>query len=335
MPVTINDVARLAGVSTSTVSKVINNWSTISQQTVDKVNEAIKALNYTPNARAVNFARQSTKNIIFLTSLGKDEAYHNPHMFDIMCGAYKALNDSHYTMTLVDISEDKVQGESVSRVISQKCADGLIIHGSAINKGIASLIVQKQFPHMIIGHPGFESQLCWVDTNHSLAGKYAAEHLLERGYKDIAFIGGKKTDIISVQRERGFKNAMLEAGISVSGDRIIYTDSSKEDSYAQTLKMLSGKKPPRAVVCENNFIAVGVMNAIHKLNLNIPKEIAFVTFDRYPYSKMIEPTPTVVDINVYDMGIQAGVMLLRKLENPSLLVQSYTTLPMISVNETT
>ena len=115
-----------------------------------------------------------------MTSLGKDEAYHNPHMFDIMCGAYKALNDSHYTMTLVDISEDKVQGESVSRVISQKCADGLIIHGSAINKGIASLIVQKQFPHMIIGHPGFESQLCWVDTNHSLAGKYAAEHLLNR-----------------------------------------------------------------------------------------------------------------------------------------------------------
>lgn len=335
MAVTISDVAREAGVSTSTVSKVLNNWTTISQATIDRVNEAVAKLNYTPNARAVSFARQTTQNIVFLTSLMKDEAYHNPHMFDIMCGAYSALSKHKYTMTLVDISQDKLKGDSVADVISSKSADGLLIHGSAINKNIASMIIENQFPHIIIGHPGFESRLCWVDTNHALAGECAAEHMLKCGYTDIVFVGGKKTDFISMQRERGFVGAMYEHGYPIPEENIIYTASTKEDSYNQFIKLLSGAKHPRAVVCENNSIAVGVMNAIHEAGLSVPDEIALLTFDVYPYSQMIEPTPTVVDINVNDMGVQAGNMLVRKLQNPELLIQSYTTMPIVIANKTT
>lgn len=335
MPITISDVAREAGVSTSTVSKVLNNWTTISPATVAKVNEAINKLNYTPNSRAVSFARQSTLNIVFLTSLGKDEAYHNPHMFDIMCGVNSIISKTNYSMTLVDTFMESYPGESVAKVMAKKCADGIIIHGSAINKEIADLIIKQQFPHMLIGHPGFETSLCWVDTNHALAGQYAAEYLISCGYCDVAFIGGKKTDYISMQRLKGFLGAMHSYGYLISSDRIHYTDSSKEESYQVTMKLLESKKPPRVIVCENNTIAVGTMKAIEKMNLEVPKDIAFLTFDLYPYSKIIEPKPTVVDINVYDMGVQAGIMLIRKLENPSLQIQSYTTLPVVINGKTT
>ena len=113
MPVTIKDVAEHAGVSVSTVSKVLNDWKTISQATKYKVNSAIKELNYTPNSRAVSFARGNTRNIIYLTSLGKGEAYNNPHMFDIMCGVFTKLASSGYTMTLMDISDDLHPKETV------------------------------------------------------------------------------------------------------------------------------------------------------------------------------------------------------------------------------
>ncbi|MDF2589044.1 MAG: alanine racemase [Anaerocolumna sp.] len=335
MPITINDVAKEAGVSTSTVSKVLNNWTTISPATVARVNDAIKKLNYTPNFRAVSFAKQATQNIVFLTALGKDEAYHNPHMFDIMCGANNEISKTNYTMTLVDTFKDSYPGESVAKVMAKKSADGMIIHGSAINEEIADLIIKQQYPHILIGHPGFETQLCWVDTNHALAGQFATEYLLSCGYADIAFIGGKKTDYISMQRLKGFLGTMHSYGYLVSPDRIRYTDSSMDESYKTAIELLKSNKPPRAIVCENNTIAIGTMRAIEKLNLLVPSDIAFLTFDIYPYSKIISPTPTVIDINVYDMGVQAGIMILRKLENPSLQVQTYTTLPVVNVGKTT
>lgn len=335
MAVTIKDVAAKAGVSPSTVSKVLNHWTTISEDTKARVHQAIKELNYTPNARAVSFARQTTQNIVFLTNLKKDEAYENPHMFDIMCGSYHTLSSHNYTMTLVDISKDETPGDSVAKVIAQKCADGLIIHGSAVNKEIAHLLITEQFPHIIIGHPGFESQLCWVDTNHILAGQTAACHMINCGYTNVAFIGGEKTDVISTQREKGFISAFSDYGIHIKEPYIIHTNSSKEQSYKKAFALLRSDHRPRAIVCENNSIAVGVMNAIKDCNLSVPDEVAFLTFDIYPYSKMIEPTPTVIDINVYDMGVQAGTMLLRKLKNPALQIQSYTTLPVTIVNKTT
>lgn len=335
MPITISDVAREAGVSTSTVSKVLNNWTTISQATINRVHEAIDKLNYTPNSRAVSFARQSTQNIVFLTALGKDEAYHNPHMFDIMCGAHSEVTRANYSMTLVDTCLDSYPGETVAKVMAKKSADGMIIHGSAINKETADLIIKQQFPHILIGHPGFETPLCWVDTNHALAGQYAAEYLISCGYSDMAFIGGKKTDYISMQRQKGFLGAMHSYGYLIASDRIHYTDSSKEESYQATLKLLESNKPPRVIVCENNMIAVGTMKAIETLNLNVPSDIAFLIFDVYPYSEIIEPKPTIIEINVYDMGIQAGFMLKRKIENPSLQIQSYTTLPVVNIGRTT
>ena len=92
MSVTINDVANEAGVSKSTVSKVLNHWTTISPATVKKVHAAIEKLHYTPNSRAVSFAKGATSNIVYLTNLEKDTAYRNPHMFDIMCGVHHTLS---------------------------------------------------------------------------------------------------------------------------------------------------------------------------------------------------------------------------------------------------
>ena len=106
MAITISDVANEAGVSKSTVSKVLNHWTTISPETVARVQAAIDKLHYVPNARAVSFARQAAKNIVYLTDLGQGTAYQNPHMFDIMSGVHHELTRHHYTLTLVDTSEE-------------------------------------------------------------------------------------------------------------------------------------------------------------------------------------------------------------------------------------
>ena len=335
MSVTINDVANEAGVSKSTVSKVLNHWTTISPATVEKVHAAIEKLHYTPNSRAVSFAKGATSNIVYLTNLEKDTAYRNPHMFDIMCGVHHTLSENNYSLTLVNTSEEHYPGEKVSEVITSGSSDGLIIHGSAINKEIANLILDAGFPHIIIGHPSFESRLCWVDTNHALAGEYAAAHMIACGYTDVAFIGERKTDYISAQRQKGFMAGMLDRGFHIPATRIGNTDSSCQNTYAVTSDMLTQPVPPRAIVCENNTLALGVVQAIKDRQLSIPDDIAILTFDVYPYSSIIDPQLTIVDINVYDTGVQAGSMMIRKLQNPDLLIQSYTTLPVIIQGEST
>ena len=334
MAITISDVASEAGVSKSTVSKVLNNWSTISPETTARVQEAIKKLHYIPNARAVSFAKQTTQNIVYLTDLAQNSAYENPHMFDIMCGISQELAGKNYTLTLEDTSKDNFPGESAIRTINRKSADGLLIHGSAINEELAQKLVENNIPHIIIGHPEYESRLCWVDTNHALAGEYAAAHVTDCGYSDVVFVGGKRSDAISNQRLRGFKKGMNNHHLPVRSKQIIYTNATRQSAYENVTALLS-EHVPHAIICENNLLAIGVVNAINAASLHIPDDIGVLTFDRYPYSGIIDPVLTVVDINMFDMGAQAGNMIIRKLQNPNLLIQSYTTLPLLIQGEST
>lgn len=335
MAVTISDVAKEAGVSMSTVSKVLNGWSSISPETCERVNDAIRKLNYTPNARAVSFAKGRTNTIIFLSDLSKEQAYSNPHMFDILCGARKTLADYGYSLLLTDVPESESAEEYVSRLISQKAADGIVIHGSIYSSKLDSVLLSADFPHILIGHPGPSSRLCWIETNNGLAGSFAAKHMIECGYETPAFIGGTKSDFISMQRLNGFIGGMYEYGYRIPDEHIGYTDSSIISGHAVALKMLTSDKPPCAIVCENNTIGLGVMNAIHELGLQLPNDIAFVTFDTFPYAVLIEPMPTIIDIDMFDLGNQASLVLLNKIQNPSLLVQSYATLPVLKRGSTT
>ena len=148
-------------------------------------------------------------------------------------------------------------------------------------------------------------------------------------------MGGRKTDFISQQRLKGVRSTLLKANHRMSQEHFIYTDSSREAAYKATENLLSSKQKPDAIICENNLIALGVIRALEHQKISIPSEIALLTFDRYPYASIIDPSPTIVDIDVYDMGVQAGEMMIRKLENPSLLVQSYTTLPLVIQGKTT
>lgn len=329
MSITITDVANEAGVSKSTVSKVLNNWTTISPETVARVNAAIEKLHYVPNSRAVSFARQVTQNIVYLTDLGKNSAYLYPHTFDMMCGVHHELTSKNYTLTLVDTSEESYPGERAMNEITRRSADGLIIHGSAINEELAKHIIAEKVPHIIIGHPNFENRLCWIDTDHALAGEYAADHMADCGYSDVMFVAGRKSDAISNQRLRGFTKGMLNHGVHIPNRRILYTANTRESAYAETFSTLKSQPYPQGIVCENNTLALGVVKALKELSLQIPAQVGVLTFDIYPYSGIVDPILSVIDINVYDMGVQAGEMMIRKLENPDLLIQSYTTLPVL------
>ena len=258
-------------------------------------------------------------------------------MFDIMCGVFTELARNGYTMSLMDIPDEAHPKETIRDIIDQKSADGIVIHGSVINQATADLIIDRSFPHLVIGHPDFDNRLCWVDTNHELAGEHAGEYILKHDAFPTFFIGGRKNEFISHEREKGFRSFLLRHKHRVTSDHVVYTSSTWQEGYEAAMKILSydssdasaagGNQIPGSIVCENNTIAVGVSRAIKELGLSVPEDVAFLTFDVYPYSTILDPKPEVVEINVYDMGIQAGAMICRKIDNPGLMIQSYITLP--------
>lgn len=334
MAATIKDVAKLAGTSTATVSKVMNGSYSISKETIERVEQAMKELNYHPNMRARNFVRQSGRNVIFVTSLGRDAGFSNPHMFEIMSGLEAALSEKEYFLGVKSLLKREAC-KFVKEVIDTKQADGLVIHASVISKELDELVEEYGIPHIVVGMPDFPNHFCWIDIDNRLAGEMAAKYLLECGYQSLAFIGGREEDKISMHRLSGVLSVLSEHDVLVPSGYVQQGDSVCDSGYAMMEEVLQQEERPDAIICANNYIAYGCVNALHDRNISIPEQIGVITFDDYPFSRILKPMLSVVNIDVYDMGYQTGKYILMKIKKPNLHVQSYITLPSLTVREST
>lgn len=335
MALTINDVAKEAGVSIATVSKVINGKPSISEQTRLHVLEVIKRLNYHPNAQASNFARERSDNIIFLAVTEPLTAFHNPHMFEIMCGAQNIVHEKNFNFSFLGVQDKDTACQKASNIIGRRAADGILVHGSSTSRSLVELLVKTGFPHVIIGRPPFSNTACWIDINNHVSGHLATEYLTKCGYTHIAFIGGPQSDEISRHRLQGFVSSMRIFGLNVPESSIKYGTYSKQSGFEMMEELLRGSFLPDAVICEDNKIAMGAASAIRKRGMNIPDDIGLITFDDYPLSQLIDPPLTVVDINVNKMEQQAAGFLIKKIRNPSLNMQSFTTVPELIIRSST
>lgn len=334
MAVTIKDVAKEAGVSTATVSKVMNHTGSISEETTKLVLDTMERLGYQPNLRARNFARQSTRVIAFATELNKNSAFEKPHIFEIMVGLQRVLSQKKYELRLVHVTKENAT-EILESMIAGKNIDGLVLHISIVTRDLEKKILKENFPHIVLGKPEYNTQLCWIDNNNVLSGEMAAAYLYKQGYRKMAFIGGQKQDVGSLHRLQGYKNVLENRRIKLKPEYIEWGFSTSESGAYLMEKLLDLLEPPDCVICANNYLAVGAMNTLRNRNIHIPEELGLITFDSYPFSRITQPKMTTVDIDVYDMGKQAGEIILRKIRRPNLQMQSYTTLAALVIHGTT
>ena len=336
MPVTIHDIAQEAGVSIATVSKVINDKVHVSAATREKVLQTIRRLNYAPNASAANLARRSSKTVLYADSFYKGLPYQNPHMFDIICGVSHELSRKGYRLSLLNLdSNGKKPEEIFEEAILSRVADGIIISGLFVTPQVEKLMLRYDFPHICIGVPNFDTVLSWIDTNHTLSSNIAVEHLLSRGCDTLAFMGGREGDKIFMDRLRGFRIAMEKNGLELREEYITYNAPDVDAIFQAAVRLLELPQPPDGIICTNSLMAVGTVRAIKAKGLRIPEQISLIAFDDYPFSHMISPPPTVIDIDLYSLGTHAGSSLLKKIKNPAMLLQSYTALPRLVQRQTT
>lgn len=334
MSVTIRDVAKAAGVSTATVSKVMNGKLSISEATAEHVRKVMEELHYQPNLRARNFARRQTHTVVFATELSRNSAFENPHMFEIMVGLQKALSQKGYELNLLHVTRENCM-EILGNMIAGKSVDGLVLHISIVTKELERVVLREDFPHIVLGCPEYKTQLCWIDNNNVLSGEMACAYLHRQGYRRIAFIGGQKADVGSAHRLQGYRNVLEQRHMKCKPEYILSGFSTVESGAQMMDALLELEQRPDSVICANNYLAVGAMNALRNRGISVPGQMGLITFDAYPFSRITEPKMTTVDIDVYDMGKQAGEIILRKIRKPNLQMQSYTTLASLIINGST
>ena len=336
MAYTIQDVAKKAGVSTATVRKVVNNKMYVSPATREKVLAAIKALNYSPNVSAANLAKRATKNILYADSFYKGLPFQNPHMFDIICGAEHELSRRGYHLTLLNLSDPGKKMEQIlEEAIVSRSADGMIVNGSFITPQVERLLLQYDFPQICIGQPEFDSIISWIDTNNTLSANMAVEKLLDCGCRRIAYMGGQKEDKIFIDRLKGFRLAARKNELDIPEAYITYNEPDIDAICQSARELLELPERPDGIICTNSLMTVGTMRAIQEKGLRMPEDLSLIAFDDYPYTPLLSPKPTVIEIDLFSLGVHAAAQLLRKIRDPAMLIQTYTALPRLIQRETT
>lgn len=336
MSVTIRDIAREASVSTATVSKVLNDKLYVAPATRQRVLEVMERLNYTPNAAAASLARREQRVVLYADCFRKGLAFQNPHVFEIICGISHELGRKQYQLAFLHLEESGRRAEeTLEEAILSKRADGIILSVNFVTPAVERVLLRNTFPQVCIGRPTFETLLSWIDTNHVLSASIAVEHLLKTGCRRIAFMGGLATDKIFTDRLQGFLTAMKKHGRAVPEEYVTYNPPDIRAIEQCAEGLLSLPQPPDAIICTNSLMAFGTMTAIRQAGLSVPEQISVVAFDDYPFTPIISPAPTVIDIDLFSLGVQAANSLLRKIRNPTQLIQTYTTLPQLTQRKST
>lgn len=310
--VTIKDIAKVTGFSPSTVSRVIANNSRISEETKQKVRAAMEELGYHPNLTARNLVVKSTKTIGVIMPSSADKSLQNPFFTEVLRGIGSYFHQEQFSMLLSSGQTEDEKFKEIERMVLGKYVDGIILLYSRLNDSVVDFLKEKSFPFVIVGKPSeYTDEIVHVDNDNIQAGKDITRHLIENGHRRIAFIGGAADLVVTIDRQKGYETALIEAGIPVLEEYIIHTEFLKSGGREAVEKILELEVKPDAVVVSDDLISVGVISMLEEYGLKVPEDISLVSFNNIYFSEIIHPALTTVDIQIFRLGVESAKAVIQ------------------------
>lgn len=310
------DVAKLAGVSRSAVSLVLNGRGdgNVARESQDRIRDAAAALNYTPNAIAVSL-RNRRSRVIGIVS---DEVVTSPFDGNIIAGADAVARTHGFVTVVMDTESDETRDEGAVATLLDRQVDGLMY----ITVGLRPLHVplnMLQVPSVLANcfddRPG--SGVPAVIPDEVRGGREAATHLLDLGHRDIAFLAGDSLTPAAPRRIQGHREAFEAVGLPVPPGRILQVGWDIDTGFHGAMKLLDGvaaAERPSAIVCANDRLAIGVVLAANRLGLSIPQDLSVMGYDNeFRIASTMVPALTTMALPLREMGAAAMTGLLREL----------------------
>lgn len=306
--VTQKDVAKKAGVSFMTVSRVINNKPNVKKETREKVLKAIRELGYYPNAlaRGLNTNKLSSIGIVIpFTS----HIFSTPYYAELLTGVEKACAHFGYEMVFLP-KKDETSPVDYSKLYYERKADGLLIIAPALNDEQMYEIEKKKIPCVVIDGRFEGEAVLYVDSDNFKGGVMATEYLVRNGHKKIAFISGWWFVKNTADRLAGYKYVIEKSGLPLRQDYIIKGDFSEESGYAGMKRLLGMSEKPTAVFCANDLMAIGAIKAVKEAGLSVPEDISVIGFDDIKLAQFVEPPLTTIRQLAREKGYRAVELLI-------------------------
>ncbi|WP_298040895.1 LacI family DNA-binding transcriptional regulator [uncultured Microbacterium sp.] len=315
---TIEEVAAAAGVSRSTVSRVVNGASAVSPEAVAAVRAAIERLGYVPNRAARSLASRQTHAIALIVPEDTTRFFGDPFFAEIVAGITGALAGSDYLLNLL-VAGDDPHGK-MTGFVRNGGVDGALIVSHHTDDAFVERIADA-VPVVWGGRPARQGASEFVvDVDNVAAARTATEHLIARGCTRIATITGPDSMLASVDRIAGFRSALADAGLAPVGEE---AGDFSERSGADAARRLLAKETPDAIFVASDLMARGALGVLRAAGLRVPEDVAIIGFDDSAIAVATDPPLTTVRQPMYAMGeTMAGVLMarLRGEEPPSVTI---------------
>lgn len=306
---TIQDVARIAGVSTATVSRTLSKPSVVSKTSREAVLSAIANTGYRVNATASNLRRKRTGTVIVLLP-----NIANPFFSQILAGLGSILTPAQYGMLVADTQSGPDPDERLGHYLTSGQADGLILLDGTLSPKALDIPGR---PPVVIACEWMESNLPSVRVQNEGGAALAVEHLVRLGHRDIGHVTGLRGNVLAEARLNGFVSALAEAGISPNPDWIIEGDYSIDSGVAAARTWLAMTKRPSALFFSSDEMAAGFSGEVQKSGVAIPRDVSIVGFDNIEIAQHLSPPLTTIRQPRMKIGVRAAEILLGMIDTDS------------------
>jgi LacI family repressor for deo operon, udp, cdd, tsx, nupC, and nupG len=313
----IRDVADLAGVSIATVSRYLSDPESIRRDNRERVESAIKRIDYAPNALAQNFRRgRSGIIMVVLPSVG------DPFFTEVMRGIAHVARERHYSIVIRETAMNTMSLDEYSDMVLSKQADGIILLAST-----CPVTPMRQRPQgappapIVLGCENVTPELGRLPSvriDNKAAAAQATRHLLDLGHRRIGFVAGPSHSELTADRERGYRAAMKKAGVRVAGDWIVEGDLTIDGARQAVRKLLNHPQPPTAIFCANDEMAAGAIHEIKSAGLQVPADISVVGFDDTRYAAILDPPLTTIAQPARAIGERTMLRILHAVDGTDI-----------------
>ena len=307
MAVTIKEVAALAGVSPSTVSRTCKNNPSISEETKEKVRQAMQQLGYEPGISAAASPAVSPglvqKTIGIILPPSQKETYENSFYLEAIRGISQFCNPRQVISTVITGKDEEELFQVIQTMVQNGQVDGFIL-----------LYVKNQDPIL-----QYVNQTIYIDNDNLLAGQEATEYLLSLGHKKIAYLGSESSLMFSADRKAGYQLALTRHQIALRPEYCLELTSVTKGNSERIKELLESPERPTAMVVSDDIFAVALEQVCLRAGLSIPEDLSIISFNNSLLARITSPQLTSIDVNSYQLGIEAASQLMNHIENPNLL----------------
>ena len=331
-----SDIAKIAGVSRSTVSRVINNYPNVPEETKAKVLKVIRAYDYVPHASARMLAGVKNRIIGIIDIVPRKEIIKNritksPYYLELTSSIIEYASERGYKI-LVDIIHNEEGYKQIKESFYNKTISGGIFIGENNNDPTIKKIINEGYKVALIDQDmrldDDAYSKCMIVNADNFSGAYnATKYLIDLNHTNIAHITGDIEKFSAIERVNGYKKALQDSNISVKNEFIINSSFIEEEGYSATKKLLSQNNKPTAIFASNDKIAIGAIKAIKEAGLKVPEEISIIGFDDIEECKYLNPQLTTIKMDLAKMAEVVTDLIITSIEYDNKKSNNYYTVP--------